>query len=52
MIPDNEQTEIFDFYYATSYNSDVYVLDYGNNDTIPPKDFLSVIDVDLTQTSL
>ena len=33
MISDDEQTEIFDFYSATSYNSGVHVLDYGNNDT-------------------
>ena len=32
-IFDNEQTEIFDLYSATSYNSGVHVLDYGNNDT-------------------
>ena len=30
---DNDQTEIFDFYYATSYTFDVHVLNYGNNDT-------------------
>ena len=32
VIIDNEQIEIFDFYFATSYNSGVHVLDYGNND--------------------
>ena len=33
MISDKEQTKIFDFYSATSYNSGVHVLDYGNNST-------------------
>ena len=33
MISDDKQTEIFDFYSATSYNSSVHVLDYGNTDT-------------------
>ena len=34
VIYDNEHTEIFDFYSTTSYNSGVYVPDYGNNDTL------------------
>ena len=33
VISDKEHTEIFNFDFATSYNSNVYVLDYGNNDT-------------------
>ena len=33
VISDDEQTEIFDFYFAASYNSGVHVLDCGNNDT-------------------
>ena len=33
VIFDKEQTEIFDFYSTTSYNSGIHVLDYGNNDT-------------------
>ena len=31
MIFDKEQTEIFDFYSATSYNFGIHVLEYGNN---------------------
>ena len=38
----NEHTKIFDLYYATSYNSGVHALDYGNNDN-SPKGFLLVI---------
>ena len=37
VISDAEQTEIFNFYFVPSYNSGVYVLDYGNNDKTPPK---------------
>ena len=33
VIFDDEQTEIFDFYFAASYNVVIHVLDYGNNDT-------------------
>ena len=33
VISDNEHIEIFDFYSTTSYNSDVHVPDYDNNDT-------------------
>ena len=33
VIIDNEQTKIFNFYSAASYNFGVHVLDYGNNDT-------------------
>ena len=33
MIFDDEQIEIFDFYFAASYDSNVHVLNYGNNDT-------------------
>ena len=33
VISNDEQTEIFDFYLAASYNSGVHVLDYGNIDT-------------------
>ena len=32
VLPDSK-TEIFDFYFATSYNFGVHVLDYGNNGT-------------------
>ena len=33
VIVDDEQIEIFDFYFVVSYNSRVHVLDCGNNDT-------------------
>ena len=33
VISDDEQTEIFDFYSAASYNFGVHFLDYLNNDT-------------------
>ena len=52
MISDNEQSEIFDFYFVTSYNSSVHALDYGNSDTTHLEGFLSVIDANLTQTNL
>ena len=29
----HEHIEMFNFYYATSYNPGVHALDYGNNDT-------------------
>ena len=32
VISDKESTEIFDYYSAASYNFDVHVLNYGNND--------------------
>ena len=32
VISDDEQTKIFDFYSAASYNVVVHVMDYGNND--------------------
>ena len=48
MTLDKEQTEIFDFYYATSYNYDVHVLDYDNNDITPPDGFLLIIEASLT----
>ena len=35
---DTKKTKIFDFYSATSYNSEVHVLDYGNTNTqLPPR---------------
>ena len=52
MISDNEHIEIFDFYSTTSYNFGIYVLDYGINDTTPPKGFVLVIETYLTRTSL
>ena len=54
VISNDEQTEIFDFYFAVSYNSGVHVLDYGNNDTqlLSLEGFVLVIEANLTQTSL
>ena len=52
MIVDDEQIEIFDFYFAVSYNSRVHVLDCGNNDTTPLEGFVLIIETDLTRISL